>query len=48
MTGILEDLAAGKDIKVGSQFGSKTSEAEGGLTNLQGMVEENHDYRGEW
>ncbi|MEH6663049.1 MAG: NAD(P)H-dependent oxidoreductase subunit E, partial [Parasphingorhabdus sp.] len=48
MTRILEDLAAGKDIKVGSQIGRKTSEAEGGPTNLQAMVEENHDYRKEW
>lgn len=48
MTRILEDLAAGKEIKVGSQIGRKTSEAEGGPTNLLEMVDANHDYRKEW
>ena len=48
MTRILEDLAADKDIKVGSQIGRKTSEAEGGPTNLKAMVDANHDYRKEW
>ena len=48
MTRILEDLAAGKEIKVGSQIGRKTSEAEGGPTNLKEMVDANHDYRKEW
>ena len=48
MTRILEDLAAGKEIKVGSQIGRNTSEAEGGPTNLKEMVDANHDYRGEW
>ena len=49
MTGILEDLAAGKEVKVGSQIGRKTSEAEGGPTNLtKEMVDANHDYRKEW
>ncbi|VAV98999.1 NADH-ubiquinone oxidoreductase chain E [hydrothermal vent metagenome] len=48
MTRILEDLAAGKEIKAGSQIGRKTSEAEGGPTNLKEMVDANHDYRGDW
>lgn len=48
MTRILEDLAAGKEIPVGSQIGRKTSEAEGGPTNLKAMVDANHDYRKEW
>ncbi|WP_373490650.1 NAD(P)H-dependent oxidoreductase subunit E [Parasphingorhabdus sp.] len=48
MTRILEDLAGGKDIPVGSQIGRKTSEAVGGPTNLHAMVDDNHDYRGEW
>lgn len=48
MTRILEDLAAGKEIKPGSQIGRKTSEAAGGPTNLIEMVESNHDYRSQW
>lgn len=45
---ILEDLAAGKPVKPGSQIGRKTSEPEGGPVVLKEMVKENHDYRGEW
>ena len=48
MTRILEDLAEGKDIKVGSQIGRQTSEPVGPSVTLEDMVNENHDYRGEW
>ena len=48
MTRILEDLAEGKDIKVGSQIGRKTSEPVGPSVTLEDMVNENYDYRGEW
>ena len=48
MTRILEDLAAGKEIQVGSQIGRKTSEPVGPSVTLEDMVNENHDYRGEW
>ena len=48
MTRILEDLAEGKDIKVGSQIGRQTSEPVGASTSLDEMVSSNHDYRGEW
>jgi NADH-quinone oxidoreductase subunit E len=48
MSRILEDLAAGKKISVGSQTGRKTSEAAGGPSNLKEMVDANHDYRGDW
>jgi len=48
MSRILEDLAAGKKIPVGSQIGRKTSEAAGGPSNLKEMVDANHDYRGDW
>lgn len=47
MTAILEDLAAGKQPKVGPQNGRQTSCPEGGPTTLKEMVAENHDYRGE-
>ena len=48
MSNILEDLAAGKTIPVGSQIGRKTSEPEGGPVVLKEMVKANHDYRGDW
>lgn len=48
MSNILEDLAAGKTIPVGSQIGRKTSEPEGGPVVLKEMVNVNHDYRGDW
>lgn len=47
MTAILEDLAAGKQPKVGPQNGRQTSCPEGGPTSLKEMVSENHDYRGD-
>jgi NADH-quinone oxidoreductase subunit E len=48
MTAILDDLAAGRQPKIGPQVDRKTSCAEGGPTNLKEMVKENHDYRGAW
>jgi NADH-quinone oxidoreductase subunit E len=49
MTGILADLADGKQPKIGTQLpGRLTVEPYGGPTSLQAMVENNHDYRGEW
>ncbi|WP_108809867.1 NADH-quinone oxidoreductase subunit NuoE [Sphingorhabdus sp. Alg231-15] len=48
MTRILEDLADGKEISVGSQIGRKTSEPKGGPVVLKEMVKANHDYRKEW
>lgn len=48
MSRILEDLAEGKKIKVGSQIGRKTSEPKGGPVILKDMVKANHDYRKEW
>ena len=48
MTSILEALARGETPKPGPQIDRQTSCPEGGPTTLQAMVEENHDYRGEW
>lgn len=48
MTAILDDLAAGKQPKIGPQIARQTSCPEGGPTTLKEMVTENHDYRGEW
>ncbi|MEP7348987.1 MAG: NAD(P)H-dependent oxidoreductase subunit E [Sphingorhabdus sp.] len=49
MTGILGDLADGKQPKIGTQLpGRHTVEPYGGPTTLQAMVEANHDYRGEY
>jgi NADH-quinone oxidoreductase subunit E len=45
---VLEALAQGKAPPVGSQTGRKSSEPAGGPTSLKAMVDENHDYRGEW
>ena len=46
---ILDELAAGKQPKIGTQIeGKRTSEPEGGPTTLKDMVGANHDYRGEW
>jgi NADH-quinone oxidoreductase subunit E len=45
---VLKALAAGQDIKPGSQTGRTSSEPAGGPTSLKAMVDENHDYRGEW
>lgn len=48
MGAILDDLAAGKQPKIGPQIDRQTSCPEGGPTTLKEMVTENHDYRGEW
>lgn len=48
MTAILEDLAAGRQPKIGPQIERQTSCPEGGPTSLKAMVSENHDFRGEW
>jgi NADH-quinone oxidoreductase subunit E len=49
MTAILDDLAAGKQPKIGTQLpGRQTVEPYGGATTLHAMVDKNHDYRGEW
>jgi len=48
MTSILDDLAAGKQPKIGPQVERKTSCPEGGPSTLKDMVKANHDYRGDW
>ena len=48
MASILDDLAAGKQPKIGPQIPRQTSCPEGGPTTLKEMVAGNHDYRGEW
>ena len=46
---ILEALARGETPKAGTQEpGRRTVEPYGGVTSLNAMVDENHDYRGEW
>ncbi|MEG3122833.1 complex I 24 kDa subunit family protein [Sphingomonas sp. GB1N7] len=45
---ILEALASGQTPKPGSTIGRRSSEPTGGATSLAAMVDENHDYRGEW
>ncbi|MFA5989162.1 MAG: NAD(P)H-dependent oxidoreductase subunit E [Sphingomonas sp.] len=47
-TAILQALARGEAPKTGSQTGRQTSCPAGGPTSLAAMVDENHDYRGEW
>ncbi|KQM64861.1 NADH dehydrogenase [Sphingomonas sp. Leaf17] len=47
-TAILEALARGESPRAGPQNGRKSSEPIGGPTSLTAMVDENHDYRGEW
>ena len=47
-TRLLDDLAAGKQPKIGPQIERQTSCPEGGPTSLKEMVSENHDYRGSW
>ena len=47
-TAILEALARGESPKAGPQNGRKSSEPIGAPTSLAAMVDENHDYRGEW
>lgn len=49
MTSILNDLAEGKQPKIGTQLpGRHTVEPYGGATTLHAMVDKNHDYRGEY
>jgi NADH-quinone oxidoreductase subunit E len=49
VTRILDELAAGKQPKTGTQLpGRHTVEPAGALSTLKAMVSENHDYRGEW
>lgn len=48
MTAILDDLAAGRQPKIGPQIERQTSCPEGGPTSLKEMVSANHDYRGQW
>lgn len=45
---VLDALARGETPKAGPQNGRHTSEPEGGPTTLKAMVDENHDYRGDW
>ncbi|HEY0044911.1 MAG TPA: NADH-quinone oxidoreductase subunit NuoE [Allosphingosinicella sp.] len=48
-TALLEALARGESPKPGPQgVNRRTSDPEGGVTSLQAMVNENHDYRSEW
>ena len=48
MAAILDALAAGETPKPGPQNGRQASSPEGGPVVLTAMVDENHDYRGEW
>ena len=49
MDAVLDALAKGEQPKTGTQEpGRHTSEPAGALSSLKQMVEENHDYRGEW
>ena len=45
---VLDALAKGETPKTLSQIGRQVSAPEGGPTTLTAMVDENHDYRGEW
>lgn len=45
---VLDALASGKPVTIGSQTGRRVSCPEGGPTTLKAMVDANHDYRGEW
>jgi NADH-quinone oxidoreductase subunit E len=45
---VLEALARGEQPQVGSTTGRRASCPAGGPTTLKEMVEENHDYRGQW
>jgi NADH-quinone oxidoreductase subunit E len=48
-TAILDALPRGEIPKPGPQgVNRRTSDPEGGVTSLEAMVSENHDYRGEW
>ncbi|MBN8807194.1 MAG: NAD(P)H-dependent oxidoreductase subunit E [Sphingomonas sp.] len=45
---VLEALARGETPAAGSTIGRRASCPEGGPTTLKAMVDENHDYRGQW
>ncbi len=47
-TAIIEALARGDVPKAGPQTDRQTSAPEGGPTTLREMIQENHDYRGQW
>ncbi|HEX8584368.1 MAG TPA: NADH-quinone oxidoreductase subunit NuoE [Allosphingosinicella sp.] len=48
-TALIEALARGETPAPGPQgVNRRTSDPEGGVTSLEAMVGENHDYRGEW
>ncbi len=47
-TAIVEALARGDVPKPGPQIDRQTSAPEGGPTTLREMIQENHDYRGQW
>lgn len=45
---ILDNLANGKEAKIGPQIDRQTSAPEGGPVTLKEMVKTNYDYRKEW
>ena len=45
---VIDALAKGETPEPGSTIGRRASVPEGGPTTLKEMVDENHDYRGEW
>ena len=45
---ILDNLANGKEAKIGPQIDRQTSAPEGGPVTLKEMVKANYDYRKEW
>ncbi|MEE4351133.1 MAG: NAD(P)H-dependent oxidoreductase subunit E [Pacificimonas sp.] len=45
---IVDALAAGERPTPGPQDGRRSSEPAGGVTSLEAMTRENHDYRKEW
>ena len=48
MGAILDNLANGKEAKIGPQIDRQTSAPEGGAVTLKEMVKANYDYRKEW
>ncbi len=48
MGAILDNLANGKEAKIGPQIDRQTSAPEGGPVTLKEMVKTNYDYRKEW
>ena len=48
MGAVLDALARGEKPRPGPQVERKTSCPEGGPTTLPEMVDDNHDYRGDW